>query len=301
MIKISTSPWRPVIIIGAAIAAGTVMYTRAERVSAQSLQAAEIIARQRELPGEQFGPLPVTGLQDQTLLLASLTAAMKTHTYELVPGAASVVRGDDSSALAAEVTSFLRLRYVDSDPRAYLAWRRVPGVAWVDRQRLASTWFVAKDYQAVTAQPWTDAVSTEAAFRTLFESAFDAHAARRRFVGVCADGVRVARAVQRGGDTEYPYLSGGREDPDVSDHLWYGARGATMRPWFAFKARRLEALQRGASVPVAVIGLPMINRAGERVPVLTEWFFDPLSSRWVLEAMYINNYEGSDDFGTLNF
>lgn len=292
---------RMAIIISAAFIAGTVMYTRAERVSARSLDAAEAIARQRELPAQQFGDLPVVPLHDEMSLQVALTQAINAHSYEVTPGDAATAPGDDSAALAQELARFLQLRYVQRNAQAYLAWRAVPGVGWVDRQRLASTWFVAKDFEAATRRHWNDDVTVPEAFATLFDAAFTRHAARRELVGICVDGVRVNRAVQRGGDSEYPYLSGGRQDPDVHDDLWYGARGATMRPWFAFKARRLQHLQRGVDVPVAVIGLPMVNRAGERVPVLTEWFFDAPASRWVVEAMYVNNYKGSDDFGTLNF
>lgn len=297
----AASGWRPIVIIAFAAVAGVVMYTRAERAAEGSPDAARIIAMQRELPRQQFHDMPVVDLSDESFLRSTLAVAINTHTFEMVPGDATVAPGDDHTALANELTRFLYLRYVQQNAQAYLAWRSVPGVGWVDRQRLASTWFVAKDFEAATGRPWNDDVSVPAAFATLFDEAFTRHTPRRRFVGICADGVRVARAVQRGGDSEYPYLSGGRQDADVHDDLWYGARGATMRPWFAFKARRLQSLQRGGSVPVAVIGLPMVNGAGERVPVLTEWFFDTSSSRWVMEAMYINNYKGSDDFGTLNF
>jgi hypothetical protein len=289
-------------IAAAAAAAGIFMYGRAERVSAQSIQASQVMAEQRKLPQWQFGDLIVVPLDDQATLQSTLHAAMAAHTFGLsIPASASDAKAMDAARLATEVSQFLHLRYADQDASAYLSWRRVPGVEWADRLWLSSTWFAAKEFEALTGNALTDGVPTELVFTTLFDGALKQRSERRTLLGVCPDGVRVAKQVQTGGNAEYPYLSVGRQSPDVSDDLWYGSRGATMRPWFACKARRLALLQRGFQVPVAVVGLPMVNEAGERIPVVTEWFFDAPSSRWILEAMYINNYEGPDDFGTLNF
>lgn len=302
MKSIQDPRWRTVVIAGAAIGAGTFMYSRAERVSAQSVQASQIMAEQRKLPHQQFGDLAVVPLGDQAAAREAMKAAISVHTFDAASAAAANgVKAVETAALATEVSRFLHLRYVERDANAYVAWRRTPGLAWADRRWLTSTWFAEQEYQSAAGKTLTDDVSTEQAFATLFENAMKQRTSRRTFVGVCSDGVRVATQRQSDGNAEYPYLSLGRQSPDVSNDLWYGSRGATMRPWFAAKARRLELLQRGVEVSVAVVGLPMVNDAGERIPVLTEWFFDASSSRWVLEAMYINNYEGPDDFGTLNF
>lgn len=296
------SPLRTVVIAAAALGAGGIMYGRAERVSAQSIHASQVIAEQRKLPSRQFGDLAVVTLDDQLTLQTTLQGAMVTHTFAQVGVASTAAtKAADAELLATEVSRFLHLRYVRQDVDGYLAWRRASGIGWVDRNWLVSTWFAGQDFESVTGTALTDDITLEQAFATLFTSAFAASEDRRSFVGVCVEGVRVARHLQGGGNAEYPYLSVGRQSLDVSDDLWYGSRGATMRPWFACKARRLELLQRGMSLPVAVVGLPMVNAAGERIPVITEWFLDVPSSQWVLEAMYINNYEGPNDLGTLNF
>ncbi len=299
----------PILLLLAVAAAGTSYYFLIRPLSPPPAATSDADP-QHAVPSFVFGSLPITrfdaNTSDSTTLKSALMASMQARTY-VEPTRARRFNPQDPrtsaslQALAGEVAEFFHQRFVTPSADEYLRWRRSPKVDWFEREYLSETWFVAKDFQFVTGRAFTPDVSVESAFRTLFDDALADSSSKLRFEGVCLDAVQVCFATQTDMNDQFPALSAGRSDKGVDDDLWYGSVGQTMRPWFNANARRIALLKSSRSVQVAVVGLPLVNAAGTRVPIILEWFFDPQSNRWIIESMYINNIARSDNFGTLNF
>lgn len=186
--------------------------------------------------------------------------------------------------LAAE---FIYFRFVLSSPEAYRAWRQSSGYRLKDAETLRREG-VATDYEHWFDEPYPGDDRLVEVFDRLWAATLDAKDERSRPVGIAqgASGVEVALgAMDRAWERPMPMLSG-----ELSERVWQGLRSGQLgRDWWRDPNGGIRGeLQHRESVPVAVVGVIVEMKAGDRYPFTFTYYRDVKGKWWLWRVNVLN-------------
>jgi hypothetical protein len=191
-----------------------------------------------------------------------------------------------AAKLSREVATFLRLRYIDQEPGAYIEWRRSRGGDFTDIQRLDRMWSVRREYEVVLGKPAPSDATIEDLFRALWPMGLRFAGGANDLLTLPADnrGVAVRFDTQKGSQIERYPLTG-----DHSPGVWHGAVQCTLRSWFDPKVHAVELIKTRGSVHTAEVGLIVGFRDGTQRAMVLCFYHDPNKGCWVLLHFNQNN------------
>lgn len=197
---------------------------------------------------------------------------------------------DRRLSVAQAAADFLYFRFSQSDPKRYIEWRRSEGYEFLDFDE-----FVAdRNFTVVHRVALGAEIPAGATMESMFESFWNVGAdyfgdsdrpvAIAKHPGIAFVSGRMAVSAPQ----LRPKLSG-----TMGEVGWYGANGATMRPWFRGPSRPEEMADKSDHVEVVDAGALIKYADGDTRPLVMTFARDAKRGRWQLA--YVCQYNVSLD------
>ena len=201
----------------------------------------------------------------------------------------STIKDEAATANLVRLTAeFIYYRFMQGSPEAYRAWRLSTGYRMKDAEALRREG-VAADYEHWLGEPYPGDERVLEVFDGLWAATLRAKDERSRPVGIAQDsaGVEVALGVMdRAWECPMPTLSG-----ELPEGAWQGLRSAQLgRDWWRDPNDGIRgALQQRASVPVAVVGVIVDMKTGDRYPFTFTYYRDATGKWWLWRVNVLNS------------
>lgn len=273
-----------VVIVAVAVGAATTL--RAFRLRSSALQAQREAERQvaRAIDEGQRAFRSVT-----TAPLSSLASvdALRDHLLSLVGPLGSDAAA--APALLGQVAEVIYFRFLQDSPGAYRRWREGAGYRMRDPASMRREG-VATDYEYWFKEPYPGDERVDDVFDRLWTATLRLRNEASRPVAIASDGGGVAIAfatMDRAEQSPAPVLSGavpaehweGRQQVALSRNWWVDANGGL-----------LEERRRTWTVPIAIVGVILEMKAGDRYPFSFSFYQDS-EGRWWLWRVNVQNVD----------
>jgi hypothetical protein len=217
-----------------------------------------------------------------------LAEMLEADTFERWGAEAADLKAGDAATdeLLRETAEFLRMRFVNTDPAEYIAWRARKGYVWRPVKYMEQVWTVSEDVAMLTGKPVAPGESLESLFSRLWHESLTGSTPnpnRREYPLKVLTDPRAVR-VERGEFASVPKRleSIGGADSDV---LWDGYNGGFLRRWWTWPTKPEDIARAAGSVKWASVALIVEDRESERGSMILRWFRDEKGRWWLWDIL----------------
>lgn len=184
-------------------------------------------------------------------------------------------------ALSVELVS---MRFGQSSPLAYRAWRAAHGSVWTPLDYLSRVWGMREDYEKRFGRPYPD--NPQQLFDDYWATPCELGESANRIVGVLTQPgtSQIVRGTILAANPLDPPLAG-----VLGAEVWEGQISSTMCPHWQPPRGREELLREHGWADVALVGVISVASDGSRRPMVMCFLWDPSASRWFLEHLRFTN------------
>ncbi len=282
-------------VVAACVVAGVLFRPVGRAPGVDGTPEAWLRAGQRAYRDLAMFPLPepsADGWRAGAALIRDLLSRAEV-TYPLdqeADGSTLAVSDQQLGALLDEVSSFLAVRFVQSDAAVYTEWMQRNGY----RLRTEDDWMPQDHWRAVFANfvgsPAPDDMTIPEAFEAVWRATGDgSRFGAGRPVAFAEPPAGMIVALGRG--TFNRQFSGSVESAEhLGFDLWHGGVVGTCAMWFVAERSREDVIKARGSVLAARVAIIADFARHERHPFSTQWFFDPFDNRWRIWTVNVNNH-----------
>lgn len=205
---------------------------------------------------------------------------------------------ESRDVLLEKVADLVYYHFVQGSPATYRAWRESQGYRFKDAESMRRE-SIDRDYEHWFDEPYPGNGRLVDVFDRLWTATLSVRDERSRPVAMATDGAGVAMSfgvLDREERNAPPTLSGA-----LPSRVWEGRRQAALgRIWWTDPNGGIHReRQHRASVPIAVVGVVLEMKAGDRYP-LSFTFYQDAAGSWWLWRVNVHNFP-VDRFVQLEF